>query len=383
MKRTRVLAVGLSGNGRMRGVERVVYESLKAIAASGKPGLELLEIELLMGAWQDYYLDLRQHGIRLRIVRLPNHVFFRHLFTWMVLPLWSIRFNVLHLFNTIPVTGSLAARCIVTIHDLAEFACPQKYSALQASYRRIVARHLVKIADRVLTVSNFSKQQIAHYLGHTDVRVTSNGIDHILAHKTAGVGNREPIAGERRFDEFRDREQRPYFLYYGVIERTKGLDLALAAFAQLKYLHPEYPVEFKIVGERGNLFDDLAPFLARDDVVYLGFVDDAEIGRLIRRATAVLFVSEYEGFGFPALEALVLEATVIIGRNTVLEEICSPYCLVADPYDEASIVAAMLRSLDGDTPRGLGGAARTLSERYSWSATANALLEEYLERLRA
>lgn len=378
MKNTRVLAVGLSGNERMRGVERVVYESLKAVASSSKADSRSLEIVLLMGAWQTYYLDLRQYGIRLCIVTLPNHLLFRHLFTWLLLPLWSIRFDVLHLFNTIPIAGSLAGRCIVTIHDLAEFACPQKYSALQAGYRRIVARQLVKVADTILTVSNFSKRQIALHLGYSEARVTSNGIDHILAHKTVPVGSQKPLHDEERPGDFSSAEQRRFFLYYGVVERTKGLDLALAAFIRLRCLHPEYSVEFKIVGERGNLFDELAPFIERDDVVYMGFVDDAEIARLIRRATAVLFISEYEGFGFPALEALSLEATVIVSRNTVLEELCSPYCLIADPYDQASIVTAMLQSLDGDTPRVVRDVAQILSEKFAWSTTGRLLVDEYL-----
>lgn len=362
----------------MRGVERVVYESLKAVASSTRTPSGSLEIELLMGAWQTYYLDLQQHGIRLRIVTLPNRVLFRHLFTWLVLPLWSIRFDVLHLFNTIPIAGSLAGKCIVTIHDLAEFAFPQKYSARQAAYRRIAARHLVKVADTILTVSNFSRRQIALHLGHSDVRVTSNGIDHILAHKAAAAGSRNSLHGPGRPDEFSAAEQRRFFLYYGVVERTKGLDLALAAFVQLRSRHPDCLVEFKIVGEPGNLFDDLAPYLERGDVTYLGFVGDAELAHLIRRAAAVLFISEYEGFGFPALEALVLEATVIVSKNTVLEEICSPYCLTAAPYDQASIIAAMLQSLGSETPPFPGDAARALSEKFAWSTTGRLLVDEYL-----
>jgi glycosyltransferase involved in cell wall biosynthesis len=378
MKKTRVLAVGLSGNKRMRGVERVVYESLKAVASSSKADSGSLEVELVMGAWQTYYLDLAQHGIRLRIITLPNRTLFRHLFTWFVLPLWSVRFDVLHIFNTIPVGGSLAGKCIVTIHDLAEFAFPRKYSTLQAMYRRVAARHLVKVADTLLTVSTFSKRQIALYLGRSDVRVTSNGVDHILAQKAVPGGSRTPLHGPQRPGDFPATEQRRFFLYYGVVERTKGLDLALAAFVRLKSQHPDFLVDFRIVGEPGNLFNELAPFLERDDVTYTGFVDDAEIAGLVRRATAVLFISEYEGFGFPALEALVLEATVIVSRNTVLEEICSPYCLVAEPYDQASIIAAMLQSLVGQTPQDPKGAARILSEKFAWSTTGRMLIDEYI-----
>lgn len=374
----RVLAVGLSSNTQMRGVERVVYESLKAVCASQKGGSKAIEIELLMGSWQTYYSDLECQGVRLNVLRLPNNIVFRHLFTWLLLPFMSMRFDVLHLFNTIPISGSLAGKCVVTIHDLAEFACPHKYGPLQARYRRLVVMHLAKVADTILTVSDFSRRQIGAYLGRSDARVISNGIGHVLNHWTvpADSGQRQHDPG--RLDATFDFMKQPYFLYYGVLERSKGLDLALAAFARLKSLHPECAERFVIAGARGNLFHDLKPYLLRDDVVYLGFVDDPSMATLIRRATAVLFLSEYEGFGFPALEAIALEARVIVSKHTVLEEICSPYCLVADPHDPDDVIAAMLESRSGKPAWDSRQATQTLSARFSWAATGAMLLDTYL-----
>lgn len=383
MKRQRVLAVGLSGNTHMRGVERVVFESLKAISRLDPEGTPALELTLLAGRWQAYYKPLEDCGIRIQTVDFPNRVVYRHLYCWFVLPWLSRHQDVIHLFNTLPLGYSGARLAVVTIHDLAEFARPEKYGLLQAAYRRMVVRYVTRIADTILTVSAFSQQQIEKFFPGTSVRVVHNGVDHLAprssrtrpADSDPGSESGFPRAPASLASEAADGP--PYFLYYGVIERTKGLDRALAAFERMKAVSPDSPQHFIIAGEKGNLFDEIAPFLSRSDVRYVGFVDDAEIVRLIRGATAVLFLSEYEGFGFPPLEAIVLGACVVVSRDTVLDELCSPYCLTAAPANIDEVASALVSASLGKHPWSSEEAAASICERLSWASTARCLAELY------
>lgn len=366
----------------MRGVERVVFESLKAITCLNSDGAAALEIVLLAGQWQTYYQPLEEYGIRIQAVYFPNRLVYRHLYCWFALPWLSRRYDVIHLFNTLPLAASGAGRTFVTIHDLAEFARPDKYGVLQAAYRRMVVRYVTRIADVILTVSKFSQRQIEHFLPDTKVLVVHNGVDHLspVANLTMRVdSDPESTAGlpSPADSSCAPPDPIPYFLSYGVIERTKGLDRALIGFERMKTAFPDRPHRFVIAGEKGNLFDEIEPFLSRSDVVYLGFVDDAAITRLIRGATAVVFLSEYEGFGFPPLEAIALGACVIVSRDTVLDELCSPYCLTADPMNVDEIVTALTIAGQGRLPWSPDKAAVSIRERLSWASAARLIAERY------
>ncbi|MBN8438404.1 MAG: glycosyltransferase family 4 protein [Candidatus Accumulibacter sp.] len=382
MKHRRILAIGLSGNARMRGVERVVFESLKAVSLLNSDGAVALEIVLLAGQWQTYYQPLVKYGIRIHSVDFPNRLIYRHLFCWFVVPWLSRRYDVVHLFNTLPLSASGAGRTIVTIHDLAEFARPDKYGILQAAYRRMVVRYVTRIADVILTVSTFSQRQIEHFLPSTKVLVVPNGVDHLspvanLAMHIDGDPESTSVLPSPAGLSSPPLDSTPYFLSYGVIERTKGLDRALTGFERMKMAFPDCPHRFIIVGEKGNLFDEIEPFLSRSDVVYLGFVDDDVIARLIRGATAVVFLSEYEGFGFPPLEAISLGVCVIVSRDTVLDELCSPYCLTADPLNVDEIATALTIASQGRLPWSPVSAAVSIRERLSWASAAQIIAELY------
>ena len=168
----------------------------------------------------------------------------------------------------------------------------------------------------------------------------------------------------------------PYFLYFGVIEKTKGLDKALAAFHELRRnLQPHYPIEFVVVGAPGNLYKEIRPQFDEPGVRYLGHVSDSDLKELVSGAVAVLFLSEYEGFGFPAVEAMLLGARVLVSRGTVLEEVCGDFAKSIDCLNVQVIAGAMASLVTAEKNEAqIQAQKRYLLETYNWRVAASQLL---------
>lgn len=355
----KILVVGLSSNDSMRGVERVVFETVKELAhlLNEKGGGE---ITLLAGRWQDYYSPLTSFGVKVVHPFIGRGLLFRHLYSFFVIPLMTIFYDVVHFFNPIPIAFSFASSTSLTVHDVAEFSRPDKYSFFQSMYRRLVLKHLMRFVGRVVTVSDFSRNEIIRYFPDASPIVVYNGLEH--------------LSGRNLSDDLVSVVPGRYIFSYGVVEKTKGLDIALETFCRLKSRYSEFSdLKFVFSGAPGNLSPFIEPYLLRDDVLYLGRIDDASLCSLIRKAQIVCFLSEYEGFGFPAAEAVILGARVVVSKGTVLEEICEPYGIPVDISSIDLCVDAFRDALNGEKG---GGGKDYMLRRYSWGNAARILVND-------
>jgi glycosyltransferase involved in cell wall biosynthesis len=124
-----------------------------------------------------------------------------------------------------------------------------------------------------------------------------------------------------------------------------------------------------------NLLDELG---LRSDVVLTGYVDDRALQWLYQNCYAHVYPSLYEGFGLPVLEAMSQGAPVIASNTTSLPEVVGEVGLLVDPLDQAAITGALRRLwLDRDLRRRLAGSSIDQAARFSWSASARAVLEGY------
>lgn len=376
MEKKSLMVVGLSGNRALRGVERVVYESLAQLA-EGELREHFEKIDLLCGSWQDYYFDLRDKGINIIDAPCNSGLFSRHLFMWLRLRNFAKKYDVVHIMNTMPFLGLGKAKVVVTIHDVAEFARPDKYSYVQSLYRRLVTRVATRLADRVVTVSDFSRKEIWKYLKVT-ASVVSNGLDHFYSSSMSEVASSISFLSVNGVEVTFDLKEVSYALYFGVIEKTKGLDIALDAFDRAKKSgRIDEHVRFFVAGAPGNLFESLGKYLSRSDIVFTGRIDDAQLRSLIAYSSAVVFLSEYEGFGFPAPEAVVLGAKVIVPEGSVFQEICGRFCYPTSLTDESVLDATLASVLKKPRDWTIEDAQHVLFERYSWRSASQGLLDVY------
>jgi len=111
-----------------------------------------------------------------------------------------------------------------------------------------------------------------------------------------------------------------------------------------------------------------------DRVRYLGFVRDDELASLYRGARCVAYVSRYEGFGFPVLEALACGAPVVAADLPPIREFADGAAFMVDPSDPDAIAAALTEAARGTKGRELGTG---LAARHDWARAAAETIAVY------
>jgi glycosyltransferase involved in cell wall biosynthesis len=264
----------------------------------------------------------------------------------------------------------------VTIHDASVFDHPEWFRPAFAAWTRLSWKILAKRAKAVITVSEFSKQRLQHFLKLPDEKI------HVVYN---GVGEPFTPQGKKRIDEVRDKYElnKPYFLFVGTREPRKNLKALIQAWemanlnrhrlfiAGAESAGHVFNVTNLISASRhaGSRYPALtAPLLDRQSVTY---VPDEDLPALYSGAMAFVTPSRYEGFGLTVLEAMACGAPVIASNTTVFPEIFGDAALLVNPFEPRDIANAMKKIIEDKTmaaklrEQGLKKAAQ-----FSWDESA-------------
>jgi len=264
-------------------------------------------------------------------------------------------------------------RRVTTVHDAIPLVTPE----VQPLATRLIFRTLIPAArytaDAVLTVSRASACDLVRYarLPPRKLFVTPNGVAPPL---------KVPLEEAERVRE-RLGVRAPYFLYVGNLAPRKNLSRVLDAFARLKR-EDERP-QLVIVGPTSwRAHETLSRAQGLPDVVLTGYVEDRALAALYAGATALVFPSLYEGFGLPALEAMLYGAPVIASNTSSLPEVVGEAGRLVAPTETAAIYGAMLELL---TQPELAAHFRALGyarvRAFSWQRTAQETFRVYQQLL--
>jgi glycosyltransferase involved in cell wall biosynthesis len=166
----------------------------------------------------------------------------------------------------------------------------------------------------------------------------------------------------------------------GTLEPRKNLAIALRAFARMA---AEVPGQrFLLVGQRGWKCDDVFAEAARPGLAgrvrFLDYVPEEDLPLLYTHATALVYPSLYEGFGFPVVEAMACGAPVLTSRSSSLAEIGEGAALIVDPRDETEMADALRRlATDAALRDDLRVRGRQRARAYSWERTARETVAAY------
>ena len=259
----------------------------------------------------------------------------------------------------------------VIVHDLSFRAHPEYFPPLVAWYMRWLVGWAVRRADRVLTVSTFSRDELLRFYSKAagKVSIIPNGIG---AQFRPPRDNGTAEADQRTLSRY--GLDAPYVLALGNIHPRKNLSRLLDAYLNLRSEKGAIP-RMVWVGAPRWASDELLERARSVGVILTGFVADEDLPTLYRGAVMLVYPSLYEGFGLPPMEAMACGTPVVTSNTTSLPEVVGQAALTVDPTNVEAIAAAMARLLDHAALRSeLSKAGIERSKRYTWPHTARRLL---------
>jgi glycosyltransferase involved in cell wall biosynthesis len=257
---------------------------------------------------------------------------------------------------------------VVTIHDVSFLANPAWFTLRERLRRRVLTRLSAHRARLVLTVSQFSRDEIVRRLGVSRDRV------HVIAH--GGTPPHPPQRSPGRPDvqtppaEVSGRGREPLVLFVGSIFNRRRVPDLIRAFALVARERPDLRLE--IVGDnRTHPREDLHAMAAAAGVAgrvgIRAYVTDEVLADLYARAAVFAFLSEYEGFGLTPLEALGNGVPPLVLDTAVAREVYGDAAVYVPPGNLAATADALRALLfDQDLRRSVLGQAQGVLGRYSW-----------------
>ncbi|WP_254512549.1 glycosyltransferase family 4 protein [Anatilimnocola floriformis] len=260
-------------------------------------------------------------------------------------------------------TGPLAVRRqVVTIHDTAFVDQAECFSKMFAAWYQWLVPRLARRVERIITVSEFSKQRIIDVC-----RVPEEKVEVILS----GVGPQFQPQSAEMLQRARKELKLPerYVLCVCSLEPRKNLRRLLEAWNKM----PARPANLHLVlaGAKGNVFHDLEFDAAPANVQLAGYVTDDLLPALYAGAEFFAFPSLYEGFGLPVLEAMASGTPVVCSNSTSLPEVAGDAAVLVDPMHIESIAAGLQQLADDSTLRAKlreRGLAR--AQNFRWETAA-------------
>ena len=249
---------------------------------------------------------------------------------------------------------AVGTRNIYTLHDLVPLRLPYTTLDNKRRYFRL-NRLLGRRADHIVTVSEASRRDIINLLGLPEDKVTNTYQAVDIPRQFTDV----PMAAvEAEVRGSFGLEAGTYWLFFGAIEPKKNVGRMIQAFLASGVEGPLVIVgkkAWKSEEELRLMFDDHVRYLVqegmtlrtRHKVMLLDYAPFRLLVNLIRGARAVLFPSLYEGFGLPALEAMLLGTPVITSDTASMPEVVGDAAVTIDPYDISALVQA-IQAVDRD-----------------------------------
>lgn len=272
------------------------------------------------------------------------------------------RCDVFHATNfVLPPTRRAAG--VVTVHDLAFVRHPETVTAAVRRYQKLVPRSLRR-ARIVLCPAEATADAVAEYyrLDRSRVIATPLGVDQSWQ-------SVEPIDEAARV---RLALPERYVLFLGAREPRKGLPTLLAGHAFAQAADDRVP-PLVLAGPAG--WGDGVP--PTKGVVLAGWLDDADLPRIVAGAQALLLMSVEEGFGLPLLEALACGTPVVASDLPVHREVAGPHGTYVPVGDADALAAALIAVAEQPRQRQAVEARRQWASGWTWERCALATLAAY------
>jgi glycosyltransferase involved in cell wall biosynthesis len=257
---------------------------------------------------------------------------------------------------------------VSVMHDLNFEHHPEDLPKRILKYYKKYFPLFAKKASRIVTVSEFSKNDI--------VKTYSISPDKIDVGYNGANDNLVSLSSEK-IKEYRNKLTKgsPYFIFIGALTPRKNLARLFAAF-DLYYEKSDCKFPLVVVGEKyfwkkdiNTVFENMKH---KDKVIFTGHLQMNELHLALGSALALTYVSYFEGFGIPLVEAMQCDIPVLTSDKTSLPEVAGDAALICDPFSIESIADGLTQLANNESLRnGLIEKGRERAKQFSWDITAD------------
>jgi glycosyltransferase involved in cell wall biosynthesis len=266
------------------------------------------------------------------------------------------------------------APVVLTIHDVSYERNPEWYPYRRDWLRRAFYRRSARSAAHILTDSDFSAAEIqaAYRIDRPRITVAPLGVSGAFA-----------AADHTRPCDLPADIAAPFLLHVGDLHERRNLMVVVDAVLDARRGFGALPVlSLVLAGVDRGAGDGLSAVAAEagvpEAVVRLGPVSEALLHELYRCATALVYPSRYEGFGFPVLEAMASGTPVIASQAASIPEVAGSAGILLDPDDTRGWAEAIARVVnDEELRRQMSAAGVARASEFTWARTARATLAVY------
>jgi glycosyltransferase involved in cell wall biosynthesis len=266
---------------------------------------------------------------------------------------------------------------VATVHDLIPFVMPDTCGKSYVDKFMEEMPHILEECDKVITVSNYSKQDIIKYFSLPEDKIK-------VAYLAAD--SRFRLIDKEKAWEFLRREysySNDFILYLGGFSPRKNVDGLLESYRKLYKELPGYYDLVLLGASKDNHYElkkKVEDMGLRDRVVFVGYVPYEHLPYFYNCASLFVYPSLYEGFGLPPLEAMTCGTPTITTNVTSIPEVVGDGALLVDPYDTEELTDKIYKTIsDAEFREALSAKALRRAYTFSWKKTVIETIKVYEE----
>ena len=270
----------------------------------------------------------------------------------------------------LPFLKAKNQKSVVTIHDLAFLLYPETFPAKDAFLHKLYVREAITKADHLIAITEATKQDIIKFYNINPAKIS------VVYHGVDKDRFRLMKKGEEHLiTEVKTKYNitKPYILYIGNVQPRKNIQGLIKAYQKLRKT-TGHNYQLVIAGAKAWLVDEVMKEIGdsyRDDIIFTGRFEDAELTPLLWGADLFVLPSFYEGFGLPILEAMACGVPTVVADTPSLVEVGGEASLSFDPHnidDMAKVLDNIISNLDLRQTMRTKGLER--AEEFSWERCA-------------
>ena len=268
-----------------------------------------------------------------RVAFIHRFLILRILYEQLILPVYLLVQKPCIYFAPNPVVPLLSkflspkTRTICTIHDMIPFHIPEKYGYFRGKYIQSISVLSARLSTKVITVSEFSKIDIVNLTG-----ISADKISVVYNFMNAKLSLNNPSL--------------PFFITVCTIEPGKNIELMLDGFTTfLERNSQNMEYKYYLIGKPGWNYEAIYQYVknlsSSQNIFFLGYLDENRKEEYIKNCTALLYLSKYEGFGIPILEAMYQGKPSIVSGSSALPEVVGKTGVILDELTKERMADGM------------------------------------------